>query len=132
MLPQVSRVSPVLGVRHVRRTAEYYRDVLGFSLDPVTGVFQPSADDPEGVYGIVKSGAQWIHFQIRRDETPPVHRQPFERDLYLYVDDAEGTHDELVRRGATIIQPLCETRYGLREFVIEDLNGFRLAFGQPI
>lgn len=53
------RVSPVLGVRHVRKAAEYYRDVLGFSLDPAHGVFQPTADEPGGVYAIVKRFGVW-------------------------------------------------------------------------
>ena len=54
MSNQVWQVSPVLGVRNVHRAAEYYRDVLGFSLDPVDGVFQPTSDEPGGVYAIVK------------------------------------------------------------------------------
>lgn len=37
--------SPVLGVANVREAAEYYRDVLGFGLDP-DDVFQPSPDEP--------------------------------------------------------------------------------------
>jgi hypothetical protein len=44
--------SPVLGLRNVRQTAEYYRHVLGFDLDPVDGVFQPSVDEPGGGYAI--------------------------------------------------------------------------------
>ena len=58
--------SPVLGVRRVRQAAEYYRDVLGFDLDPVDGVFQPSPDEPDGVYAIIKRPGVWIHLQIRR------------------------------------------------------------------
>ena len=77
------QASPVLGVRNVRQAAEYYRDVLGFSLDPVDGVFQPSADEPGGVYGIVKRPGVLIHFQIRRGELPERRRQAFERDVYL-------------------------------------------------
>jgi catechol 2,3-dioxygenase-like lactoylglutathione lyase family enzyme len=42
-------VSPILAVANVRETAEYYRDVLGFDLDPIDGVFQPSSDEPGGV-----------------------------------------------------------------------------------
>ena len=45
----------------MRETAEYYRDVLGFSLDPVDGVFQPSPDESDGVYAIVKPPGVWIH-----------------------------------------------------------------------
>ncbi|MFO0968772.1 MAG: VOC family protein [Gemmataceae bacterium] len=124
------RAAPILGVRRVRQAAEYYRDVLGFNLDPADGVFQPSPDEPEGVYAIVKRGGVWIHFQIRRGEMPERTRQPLERDVYLYVDDIDALHEELRRRGATVLQQPRPTPYGLREMVVEDLNGYRLAFGQ--
>lgn len=127
-----SRVSPILGVKRVRQAAEYYRDVLGFSLDPVDGVFQPSPDEPDGVYGIVKKGDVWIHFQIRRGEINGTSRPAIERDVYLYVDDVEATFAELTRRGATIVQAPKDAPYGIRELVVEDLNGYRLTFGQPL
>jgi uncharacterized glyoxalase superfamily protein PhnB len=123
-------VSPVLGVRQVRKTAEYYRDILGFSLDPVDGVFQPSADEPGGVYAIVKRGGVWIHLQIRRGDLPERKRQSLERDIYVYVDDVDALYAELQRRGAVVIQPPRLAPYGLREIVVEDLNGYRLTFGQ--
>ena len=72
--------------------------MLGISLDPVDGVFQPSPDEPEGVYAIVTRSSAWIHFQIRR--------------------------------GATITQRPQMAPYGIRELVVEDLNGFRLVFGE--
>jgi uncharacterized glyoxalase superfamily protein PhnB len=124
------RASPVLGVRHVRQTAEYYRDVLGFSLDPVEGVFQPSEDEPGGVYAIVKRGSVWIHFQVRRDDLPDRKRQSLERDVYVYVDDLGALYADLQRRGAVITQPPRMAPYGLREIVVEDLNGYRLTFGE--
>jgi catechol 2,3-dioxygenase-like lactoylglutathione lyase family enzyme len=123
------RASPVLGVRRVRLAAEYYRDVLGFSLDP-DGVFQPSPDEPDGVYGIVKRPGAWIHFQIRRDVIPERRRATFERDVYLYVDDVDSLHAELRRRGARIQAPPQMAPHGIREIVVEDLNGYRLAFGE--
>lgn len=124
------RASPVLGVRNVRQAAEYYRDVLGFSLDPVDGVFQPSAGEPEGVYAIVKRGGVWIHFQIRRGDLPERNRQPFEGDVYLYVNDLDSLHADLQRRGAKIVQPPAVAPYGIREIRVEDLNGHRLTFGE--
>jgi catechol 2,3-dioxygenase-like lactoylglutathione lyase family enzyme len=123
------QASPILGVRHVRRAAEYYRDVLGFSLDP-DGVFQPSRDEPDGVYGIVKRPGAWIHFQIRRDEIPERRRAAFERDVYLYVDDVDSLYADLRRRGAQIQAPPQMASHGIREIVVEDLNGYRLAFGE--
>lgn len=124
------QASPILGVRNVRQAAEYYRDVLGFSLDPVEGVFQPSPDEPGGVYAIVKRPGVSIHFQIRRREIEVRERSPIERDVYVYVDDVDGLHDDLARRGARIESPPRRAPYGIREFVVEDLNGYRLAFGE--
>jgi len=124
------KVAPILGVPHVRQAAEYYRDVLGFSLDPINGIFQPTENEPGGVYAIVKRGGVWIHFQIRRSDLARQDRQPIERDVYVYVDDLDELYADLQRRGATITQPPRIAPYGLREIVVEDLNGYRLAFGE--
>jgi uncharacterized glyoxalase superfamily protein PhnB len=124
------QASPVLGVRDVRRAAEYYRDVLGFSLDPVDGVFQPSADEPGGVYAIVKRAGVWIHFQVRRDELPARSRGPFERDVYLYVEELDALYADLERRGAVIRQGPRVAPYGIREIEVEDQDGYRLTFGE--
>jgi uncharacterized glyoxalase superfamily protein PhnB len=116
----------------VREAAEYYRDVLGFDLDPVDGVFQPTADEPGGVYAIVKREGVWIHFQIRRGDSPARARPSFERDVYVYVEHLDALHADLVRRGARILAPPRMAPYGLREMVVEDLDGYRLAFGESM
>ncbi len=126
------RASPVLGVRNVRRSAEYYRDVLGFSLDPVNGVFQPEKGEPGGVYAIVKRKGAWIHFQVRRGDAPDRPGRPFEHHVYLYVDDVSSLHAELVARGARVLQEPRLAPYGLLEIVVEDLDGHRITFGQAV
>lgn len=126
------RASPVLAVRNVRQAAEYYRDVLGFTLDPKEGVFEPSADEPGGVYAIVKRSGAWIHFQIRREELPRRSRGSFECDVYLYVEGLDALYAELQQRGAVILQPPLTAPYGLREIMVEDLNSYRLIFGEFI
>jgi uncharacterized glyoxalase superfamily protein PhnB len=124
------RVAPVLGVRRVRQAAEYYRDVLGFTLDPVDGVFQPAPDEPGGVYAIVNREGVSIHFQIRRGRLLEGERRSLERDVYLYVENLDALYADLQRRGATVTQPPRVAPYGLREIVVEDLNGYRLTFGE--
>ena len=130
MEPRRWKASPILGVPRVREAAEYYRDVFGFDLDPVDGVFQPSPDEPQGVYAIVERAGVRIHFQIRRDDLPSRARAPFERDLYLYVDRLDSLEAELKGRGARIVAPPRMAPYGIREMVVEDPFGFRLAFGE--
>jgi hypothetical protein len=39
-------------------------------------------------------------------------------------------HADLQRRGARILQPPRKAPYGIRELEVEDLNGYRLTFGQ--
>ncbi len=126
------RSAPILGVRRVRAAAEYYRDALGFTLDPEHGVFQPSADEPDGVYAIVERAGISIHLQIRRGERAERERARFERDVYVYVDDLDALHADLRRRGARIIGSPTIAPYGIRELVVEDLDGHRLTFGQPV
>jgi uncharacterized glyoxalase superfamily protein PhnB len=114
----------------VRQAAEYYRDVLGFTLDPVDGVFQPTADEPGGVYAIVKRSGIWVHFQIRREELAQRTRTAFERDVYVYVEGLDALYNEFQQRGAVILQPPHLAPHGIREMVVQDLNGYRLAFGE--
>lgn len=121
--------SPILGVPDVRQAAEYYRDVLGFDLDPVDGIIQPSPDEP-GVYAIVKRAGCTLHFQIRRTPAPRRERGAFERDVYFYVRGVEDLHSELRRRSARITQPPRMAPYGLLELEVEDLNHYRLTFGE--
>lgn len=94
------RAAPILGVPNVRRAAEYYRDILGFDLDPVAGVFEPRDDGSGGVYGIVARAGAQIHFQIRRESMAPRTRPTYERDVYLYLEDLDGYHADVCRRGA--------------------------------
>jgi catechol 2,3-dioxygenase-like lactoylglutathione lyase family enzyme len=124
------RAIPVLGVRDVRRAAEYYRDVLGFELDPRNGVFEGVGDDePGGVYGIVRRGGAEVHFQIRRGALPERDRERIETDVYLFVPDVDALHEELGKRGARVWGPPADARHGIREIRVEDIDGYRITFG---
>lgn len=123
-------VAPILGVRRVRAAAQYYCDALGFELTP-EGVFQPSPDEADGVYAIVERQGVVIHLQIRRGPLPERARGAFERDAYLYVGDLDRLHEDLKGRGARILAAPHVAPHGIRELVVEDLDGHRLAFGEP-
>ena len=123
--------APILGVRNVRQTAEYYRDVLGFELDPDTGVFYGAGDEPGGLYAVVRRAGASLHFQIRRGDLTERRRQSIERDVYIYVDDVDTLYRELQTRGAASVTPPQNAPYGLREILVVDPNGYRVAFGAP-
>jgi len=50
--------------------------------------------------------------------------------VYLYIDGVDDLYADLQRRGAVILEPPHLTPYGIRELVVEDLNGYRIAFGE--
>ena len=114
----------------MRPAAEFYRDVLGFELDPLDGVFQPSPDEPDGVYALVERAGACIHLQIRRGAPAARARAAYERDVYLYVRELDAVHTDLARRGAPILSPPGMSPHGMREMLVQDLDGHLLAFGE--
>jgi uncharacterized glyoxalase superfamily protein PhnB len=124
---EVWSIVPVLGARAVRASAEYYRDVLGFHLDPELGLLGDAAGEGS-VYALLRRGGAEIHLQIRRQQEGERRRDPVERDVYVRVADVSDLHSELVARGVHVAAP-SPTRYGLWEIQVEDPNGHRLTFG---
>jgi uncharacterized glyoxalase superfamily protein PhnB len=57
------------------------------------------------------------------------HRR--EVDLYLHVDDLDARWEAL-RDRVEVFEPPHDTVYGMREFIIRDLNRFWITFGQRI
>jgi uncharacterized glyoxalase superfamily protein PhnB len=54
-----------------------------------------------------------------------------EIDLYVYVNNI---HEIFARVApvAELVEPIQDTEYGMREFIVRDLNRFWLTFGQPL
>ena len=53
-------------------------------------------------------------------------------NIYFWVEDAEAFYEELKDLGATIDYELGDKDYGCREFGIQDLDGYDIAFGQDM
>ena len=105
--------APVLHVKDTKGTAEYYRDVLGFTWD--------YGDD---AYCVVWRDNSAIHFS--KGEGPSgVH-------LFQWVKDADAIYKEVTDKGAEISTELGDRPYGIRDFEITDLNGVAIVFGQDI
>ena len=126
------RVSPIFGVPSPLKSAEYWRDFFGFDLDPEEGVFAPEPTGADGVYAIVKREGVWVHFQLRQEEAPKGDRGAMASDAYIYVVGVDALFAQMMARGANVIRPVEDSPYGLRDFVVEDLNGYRIIFGEFI
>lgn len=116
-------MQPVLSVPDVDATATYYRDKLGFSIDLIVG-------DPP------------VHARVVADPTyssPTVHIRFEPREpgttltpcVYLWLHVGRGLDRlcELYReRGVRVVNEPEDKPWGLRQFTVEDCNGYRLCF----
>jgi ankyrin repeat protein len=105
---------PILNVRNVRASIDYYVEKLGFAKEwdwgdpPTFGcVWRDQVriflcHDAQGVRGV------WIS---------------------IFVQDVDALHQDYVRRGALIRQPPTNFEWGVREMNVEDLDGHRLRVG---
>ena len=116
---QLFGTGPVLPVPDVAEACAFYRDCLGFELDFTMG------DPPDhGSVTRCKVGVQFSRFDgaFRPRDYPGY--------TYVFVDDVDALHREYADRGVTITRAPESFDYGMREFEIEDGNGYRLRFGQ--
>jgi catechol 2,3-dioxygenase-like lactoylglutathione lyase family enzyme len=117
------RVLPALLVADMRKTLDFYIDLLGF----VQTGYYPIESEPirtevrrDGVAIILFTEA--MHFA---GETPA-----FTGTLYLFPESVGRLADEL--RGKVPFQWGPEdTEFGIREFAIRDPNGYLLVFAEP-
>jgi len=119
-------ISPQFAVPQVVEAAEYYRDVLGFTI---LGYFsQPP------VYSIVRRDAVEIHLAkaATGKAAPNITRREGRLDAYIWVTELDPLYEELKSRGAKVVEGPLKTVYQCYEMVVEDKFGFRLAFGMDI
>ena len=107
----------VMTVRDIQQSLAYYRDKLGFDL-----VFEYG--EPT-YYAGVCSGDVSLHL-VAAHRTP---RQPGNGAVSIFVDDVDGLHAELQKRGAKILKAPANYDYGLRDFDVADLDGNMIFFG---
>ena len=121
--PQVLGIVPQFTVPDVVKTAEYYRDVWGFTL---RGYWQ----DPP-VFAIVeKDGVEIFFNKARPGTTPRTGRVAGGYDAYLHVRGLDTWTATLEANGADIIDGPELRVYGKRELVVRDINGLIIALGE--
>ncbi|HEY1749647.1 MAG TPA: glyoxalase superfamily protein [Caulobacteraceae bacterium] len=126
---QFTRVSPVLLVPDVFETAEYYRDVLGFTFDQIYG------EPPSFV--IVERGGIALMFRQPREGAPQPSNATitpnFPSDVFIGVDDVAALEAELRGKGVEILNgPTYRPIWNGKELEVRDCNGRVLTFGQAM
>lgn len=116
-------IAPQLVVPDVTKTAEYYRDVLGFRI---IGYF---LDPP--VYAMVERDGLQIHFAKSDSSELKVNEDVRKgtTDFVIWVPEIDAFFDELKTRGSDIVEGIVKRVYGSREFIVRDCNGYKILFG---
>lgn len=122
-------IAPYFFVDDVVRTANDYRDKLGFHYDRFWG-------DPRSFCMVKRSGIVIMLSELEEPAGVRPNRlaDPAGEawDAYVWIDDADALYEEFRSRGVTIAREICDQPYGCRDFDVEDCNGYRLCFGQDI
>lgn len=53
-------------------------------------------------------------------------------DIRLMVDDVDALYIQCREAGMTLLNPIGDREYGLRDFIVRDPWGFRLRFASPL
>src|SRR4030095_6627544 len=111
---------PQFTVPDLVRTAEYYRDILGFQIAGYWDGEQVSfATDPAPVFAIVWRDQVQVFFS--RGDQPAVRARPAEGapDVYLRVIGIDALAEELRARGAAVLDGPEDRTFGPRELVVK-------------
>ena len=107
----------------IERTAEFYREKLGFRRVDYLDAGEPHIC-------LYRDGVEFILTRSNGQRVVPNHElYGYGGDAYIIVKDQQALQDEFEAGGVTILQRLHKTDYHNREFVIEDCDGRWLYFG---
>lgn len=125
-MPRLTGSSAVLLVADIERSAEYYRDRLGFTCEL-------HGDPPDFI--VAKRDDVIILMALCDDAERIVPNWRIVDNVwnvYIRVDDVEAIYAELQRRGAPIDYTLYDAPSGFREFGVQDPDAHDIGIGQAI
>jgi uncharacterized glyoxalase superfamily protein PhnB len=119
-------VSPTLAVRDMKRTIEFYKNSLGFKM----GMAFPNADNPEYA-DLSKDGMVLMFIPVESIGIGSEEKLGTGVNLYMNIDgDIDEYYNELKNRNVQIAVDIKDEPYGIRDFTVEDIDGYKLTFCQ--
>ena len=127
-MPHFQKLTPNLLVSNVERSLAFYIDTLGFER----GLTVP--EQSPFVFASVTSGPIEIFFNDAATavkEYPAFGGKPLGATgtMFIELEGVEALHDRL-RSSVKIVMPLVTQFYGMREFAIEDPDGYLITFAE--
>lgn len=109
--------NPVMAVKDVKTTANFYKESLGFNIDIIW-------ENPS--YGCVSRGGIVIELGEGRQEYVGGSA------CVIQVDDVDSLYEEFKTRGVNFVADFSERDYGSKDFRIRDNDGNLLVFGSAL
>lgn len=114
---------PQFRVADVAKSAEYYRDALGFRIGEYAG------DPPVFVH--VSRDYVVLQLGLAQDaETASRGPGRLGHNAYIWTDDIDLLADEFRARGVDIVEGPVDRVYACRELLVRDCNGLVLCFAK--
>jgi uncharacterized glyoxalase superfamily protein PhnB len=114
------RIVPMIHVPDVQATVDWYVDI-GFKI------VDTYDDGGDGLsFAILELGNSEVMFNQGGQSSSQRRR---EVDLYIYTENIDELFDRLKDR-VEVVEPPHDQFYGMREFIVRDLNGFWITFAQ--
>ncbi len=120
---KVLTITPLFLVPDVVKSAEYYRDVLGFRIGDYYG------DPPCFVFVSRDTVDIMLKLATAPDQVHPNGAHGV-WDAYLWTASFEEIREEFRAHAAKIVSESPSTFYGTKEIDVEDRDGYRLCFAQ--
>lgn len=133
------KLTPNFSVKDIRETVNFYQNILGFNLemavpDGTQTIENEISSETEYAYAMVSKDDVYIMFlksEIFEEDVPSLKGFPRGASVSFYIDveDIEEVYKKL--NGMVNIEKELETTwYGMREFYIQDCNGYILGFAE--
>ena len=119
--PKITSTSFVLAVPDIKRTGDWWVEVMGFALEM----------EPDGWRFVARDGCRVMLGECP-DAIPPVELGDHQYFGYIEMDDIDAYHKEVAPRGADILFPPVDRPWGMREMGVRTPDGHPICFGMEI
>ena len=120
--PAIRAAIPVLFVSNVARSAEFFRDTLGFAVDFLHG--HPA------FYGAVSRDGATLHLRFVHE--PVISQELREEEqllaAFVVVENIKSLFEEYKSKGAPLVGTLHKEAWGGPTFTVQDPDGNRICF----
>ena len=119
-------ISPTLAVRNMKKTIEFYQNSLGFKM----GMAFPDVNNPQYA-DLSKDGMILMFIPAENIGIGSQEKLGTGVNLYMQIDgDIDEYYKELKEKGVIIAVDIKDEPFGIRDFTIEDVDGYQLTFNQ--